>query len=192
MKAAELAEELAEFWYSAIARADWDERLRILREVDSQLLADLEKRSDYEAVWPRFVAAVVERLGAPPVSEEAQAKIYATSGNEGHQEAARAWFAQGGAAPAPVDSVAPRSDRRRFPRQPVDGMSEIWVWGRASSCRLVDLSAGGARVRATGVDAAPGTPVRLALPGSGLRDATVVFRNDLGIGLEFSDRPAAA
>jgi len=189
MKAAELAEELAEFWFSAIARASWQGRLQVLQEIDAQLRADLETRSDYEEVWPRFVAAVIERLDTPPVTNEAQAEIYECSANHGHRDAAKAWMAR----PAvPERELAGVAERRRYPRQKVDGFSEIWVMGRSASCRLVDLSLGGARVVVEGLDPEPGAPVRLAVPSSGVRDATVVFRNQLGIGLEFAGQPAAA
>jgi hypothetical protein len=188
MKADELAEELAEFWFSAIDRASWDRRLEILQEIDAQLIGDLERRSDYEAVWPRFVAAVIDRLGAPAVTHHAQAKIYASSANPNHREAASAWTAQG----ANGQDGAGSGDRRRFARQTIDGISEIWVRGHAASCRLVDLSPGGARVLVEDAAPVPGTQVRLAVPSSGVRSATVVFRNQMGIGLEFSDRPAAA
>ena len=191
MRATELAEELADFWFSAIEGADWDGRLEILQEIDAQLLSDLEKRSDYETVWPEFVAAVIERLGAPPVTRAAQAKIYALSSKEYHRGAAGAWAGRVVHAGHAVASVV-AGDRRRYPRQPVDTISEIWVRDRVASCRLVDLSLGGARVVVDGVDPAPGTAVRLAVPSAGVRDATVVFRNRLGIGLEFSDQPAAA
>ena len=191
MRAAELAEELAEFWFSAIARAGWEARLRIFQEIDAQLLADLEKRSEYEEVWPRFVGAVIERLGVPPVTNEAQAKIYASSINDRHRDAAGAWIAQEANASVGDADVQGR-ERRRFERQPIDGITELWFQGRSAPCRLVDLSPGGARVVPDGVEPIPGTPVRLALPNAGVRDATVVFRNTAGVGLEFADRPEAA
>lgn len=192
MRAAELAEELADFWFSAIAGAGWQARRAILQEIDSQLAADLEKRSDYEAVWPLFVAAVIGRLGTPPVRDEVQAKLYAVSANERHRAAANEWFAQGASSPRESDAVVHSSDRRRFPRQSIDAVSEIWVQGRPAPCRVVDLSSGGARVVVLDMEPEPGTSVALALPGSGVRDATVVFRNEGGIGLEFADRSEAA
>jgi len=192
MRPAELAEELADFWFSAIAGAGWQARLEILQEIDSQLVADLEKRSDYEAVWPLFVAAVIERLGTLPVTDGAQAKFYEASANEHHREAASAWFAQGSSIPGQTDAGFRWGDRRRFSRQRMDAVSEIWVEGRSTSCRVVDLSRGGARVVVSGMDPEPGTSVALALPSSGVRDATVVFRNHLGVGLKFADRVEAA
>ncbi len=191
MKAAELAEELAEFWFSAIARASWEGRRELLREIDAQLLADLEQRSDYEDVWPLFVAAVIERLGAPRVTCQPQAQVYERSANDGHRSAARAWAGQQGAAGHAAADVG-GIERRRYPRRKVDGFSELWMMGRSAPCRLVDLSQGGARVVAEGLELAPGTTVRLAVPNSGVRDATVVFRSHLGIGLEFFGQPAAA
>ena len=191
MRADELAEELAEFWFSAVADAGWDARLEILREVDAQLRADLEQKSEYDVVFPRFVAAIIERLGAPPVSENAQATIYDCSADERHRAAARLWSvgAVSEGAPSPDRSA---EERRRFRRQRVNFISEIWMQGRAAPCRVIDLSTGGARVLAQGIDPEPGTQVHLAVPESGVREARVVFRNDLGIGLQFAEHPAAA
>jgi uncharacterized protein with von Willebrand factor type A (vWA) domain len=91
MKVDELAEELADFWLSAVAEAGWEERLQILNEIHAQLLSDIESRAEYDALSPLFVAALVERLGAPLVESDAQARIYACSNNEGHRDAARVW-----------------------------------------------------------------------------------------------------
>jgi hypothetical protein len=96
MKPEELAEDLANFWFSAIAVASWEGRLKILEQIDAKLLADLENRSDYEAVAPRFVAAVIERLGFPPVESRAQAQIFARSAHERHRDAATAVVAEHG------------------------------------------------------------------------------------------------
>jgi len=137
------------------------------------------------------VGAVIERLGVPPVTNEAQARIYASSINDRHRDAASAWIAQGAVAGEPGADVEGR-DRRRYARHPIDGITELWFQGRSAPCRLVDLSPGGARVVPDGVEPVPGTAVRVALPEAGIRDATVVFRNKAGVGLEFADRPAAA
>ena len=185
MRVDELAEELADFWFSAIAEASWEQRLKILDDIHAQLRADIQSKAEYEAVSPGFVAAIIERLGAPPVENDAQGRIYAFSGKERHQDAARAWSYRADSA-----SAVPGRDRRRFPRQVVQAISEIWVQGRSLPCRLIDLSRGGARivVRESPVPA-PGAEVRLAVPDKGMRDAIVVFVNDLGIGLRFADEP---
>lgn len=186
MKVDELAEELAEFWFSAISRAGWDERLRILNEIHAQLRSDIPQRTEYEALSPRFVANLINRLGAPPVECDAQAEVYASSFAEPHRQAASEWRRR-----QSVGGLMDR-DRRRFPRRSVGAISEIWVQGRSTHCQLIDLSQGGARIMAEELPAAPGTPVRLAVPDQGVRDAMVVFRSTAGIGLRFADQPAAA
>ncbi len=191
MRTNELAEELADFWLSAIAGAGWEDRLTILREVDAQLAADIEKRSEYEAVCPRFVAAVIEQLGMPQVDCEPQAKIYALSAFPRHREAAKAWSERVLGASPSGSSAAIGGDRRRSPRQAVDVISEIWVHEQRASCQVVDLSKGGARLLLRELKASPGTAVRLVLPDVGVRDATVVFRNNVGIGVQFVDQPSA-
>lgn len=192
MSVDELAEELADFWFSAVAGAGWDQRLHILNEIHAQLLLDLESKADYEAVSPLFVAAMIDRLGAPSVENGAQAKIYSSSAREHHREAAKAWRYRGDALEAQLAAGFVSEDRRRFPREFVDALSEIWVQGRAAPCRLVDLSLGGARVVVREPAPAPGTHVRLAVPHRGGCDAKVVFRNRLGIGVQFLEEPVAA
>jgi len=190
MSVEELAEELADFWLSALAETNWEGRLKLLGEIHSQLYADLESQSEYDALSPRFVAAIIERLGSPRVESDAQAEVYGSSFNPQHQEAAKAWRYR--AAPgASQGADGPRpSDRRRFPRRVIDAPSQILVQGHAAMCRLVDLSRGGARVtvRASGVSPEPGMKVRLEVPESGLREAIVVFASGVGIGLKFADQ----
>lgn len=192
MRVDELAEELADFWFSAVAATDWEGRLQLLNEVHAQLLADMETRAEYDALSPRFVAALIERLGTPPVDNDLQAQIYASSGDDRHVEAARAWTYRADAVAAELAAGFVRDDRRRFARRMVDALSEIWIHGRPGPCRLVDLSAGGARVVVREPAPGPGTQVRLAVPEAGVRDALVVFRNSLGIGIQFLDGQAAA
>jgi len=191
LKPDELAEDLANFWFSAIAVASWEGRLKILKQIDAQLIADLERLSDYEAVAPRFVAAVVERLGSPPVESRVQAQIYGRSAFERHRDAARVWL-QTVATGTPPDATPDRQDRRRFARRDVDAISEVWVHERRSPCQLLDLSLGGARVTLWEPAPDPGTAVRLALPDEGLREATVAFRDGAVMGLRFDVQPATA
>jgi len=191
LKPDELAEDLANFWFSAIAVASWEGRLKILKQIDAQLIADLERLSEYEAVAPRFVAAVVERLGFPPVENRIQAQIYARSAFERHRDAARVWL-QTVATGTPPDKAPGGPDRRRFARRAIDAISEVWVHERRSPCHLLDLSPGGARVTLWEPAPDPGTPVRLALPDEGLREATVVFRDGAVMGLRFAVQPATA
>ena len=183
------AEDLANLWFSAIAVASWEGRLKILKQIDAQLLADLEKVSDYEAIAPRFVAAVIERLGCPSVESRVQAQIFSRSAFARHREAARLWL-QSAASGALPDAVSGDQDRRRFARREVDAISEVWMQERRSPCHLLDLSLGGARVSLWESAPDPGTPVRLALPDEGLREATVAFRDGAVMGLCFVVQPA--
>lgn len=192
MDADKLAEELADFWFSAVAEAGWDGRVKILKEICAQLLADVETRAEYDAVAPLFVAALIERLGVPAVENGAQARIYATSALERHREAARAWSRSAAVSQSLSDTLSAGEERRRFPRRAVDAISEIWVRERRSPCQLVDLSLGGVRVMLWEPAPDPGTAVRLALPDAGLREATVVFRDDAVMGLRFAVQPAIA
>ena len=191
LKPDERAEDLAHFWFSAIAVASWEGRLKLLKQIDAQLLADLEKAADYEAVAPRFVAAMIERLGCPPVESRAQAQIYVRSAFAHHRDAAQAWSQRAGTGALP-ETASGGGDRRRFVRRDVDAISEVWVHERRSPCHLLDLSLGGARVTLWEPAPDPGTPVRLALPDEGVREATVAFRDGAVMGLRFVVQPAAA
>ncbi len=192
MRADELAAELVEFWFAALAVAGWERRLQILKGIRAQMLANVEIRAESDAVSPRFIAAIIERLDAPPVESAAQAQIYSSSSEARHQEAARAWSYRSDRMAAKLADGFVREERRRFPREYVDALSEIWVRGRAAPCLLLDLSDGGARVVVREPAPSPGTTVRLAVPDAGVRDATVVFRNSGGIGVQFRDQPTAA
>ena len=186
----ERAEDLANIWFSAIAVASWEGRLKILKHIDAQMLADFAE-VDYEAVAPRFVAAVIERLGFPAVENRAQAEIFARSAFAHHRDVAQTWL-QSAASVTPPDTASSGRDRRRFARRDVDAISEIWVNERRSPCQLLDLSLGGVRVTLWEPAPVPGTPVRLDLPDEGLREATVVFRDGAVMGLRFAVQPATA
>ena len=193
MRVEELAEELADFWFSAIAEADWSRRLEILTEIHLQLRADLQSRDEYDALSPLFVASVIHRLGAPPVDNEAQAQVYAYSRDARHRDAVEAWRYAGTTAEG-ASLVPGSSERRRWPRVVVDALSEMWIRGRPAPCRLIDLSEGGVRVAVLRDTPAPtpGTNVRVAVPQAGLRDAIVVFANSMAIGLRFETPTQAA
>ncbi|MFP4075715.1 MAG: PilZ domain-containing protein [Halochromatium sp.] len=184
-----LVEELAEFWISALEQGNWEQRLQVLNKIHDQLRADLATKAEFDMVSPRFVSAIIERLGAPPVEAEAQAKIYAYSLNEVHRDAATAWSLRSRA-----PEVADHSDRRRFPRKVVNMLSEIWIQGFTAPCRLIDISLGGARVALQQIEAPePGTEVRVVVPGKGICEAIVVFvNNSLEAGLRFSHQPEPA
>ncbi|MFO8005752.1 PilZ domain-containing protein [Thioalkalivibrio sp.] len=185
-----LALELADFWFPAIANETWEGRLHILDEVHAQLYQDLETAGEYEQVSASFVAALIERLGSPPVTHPAQAQIYAGSSEEQHWGAAMAWqFGEGqdahGGAPA-------GKERRRWPRERVNLLTEMWVQGRPARCRLVDLSRFGARVMPLRYQPRlpPGTSIRVVTPGGRVRDGLVVFASPRGVGLEFANAAA--
>ncbi|MBK5930601.1 PilZ domain-containing protein [Halochromatium salexigens] len=184
-----LVEELAEFWVSALEHGNWERRLHVLNKIHDQLRADLATKAEFDMVSPRFVAAIIDRLGAPPVESEAQAKIYAYSLNEVHRDAASAWSLRHRSLEG-----SDQSDRRRFPRKVVNMLSEIWIQGFTAPCRLIDVSLGGARVALQQADAPePGTEVRVVVPGKGICEAIVVFvNNSLEAGLRFCHQPEPA
>lgn len=187
----QLVEELADFWFSALDKENWEQCLRVLGKIHEQLWVDLATDAEYKEISPKFVAAIIERWGSPPVEAEAQAKIYALSGKEVHRDASRAWSLK-----HRPEEPTHLSDRRRFPRTIVDLLTDIWIQGFTFPCRLLDISLGGARVavHATGaMQPQPGSEVRLIVPDRGIRDAIVVFVNDsLEMGLRFLDQPQTA
>jgi hypothetical protein len=88
-----LVAELLKRWYTSFAAESWSERLTFLNELHEQLLEDLGDWELYCAVFPAFIAALIDRLGDSPVASEAQAHIYANSRQEEHRRAAGAWLA---------------------------------------------------------------------------------------------------
>ncbi|MFO7954966.1 MAG: PilZ domain-containing protein [Thioalkalivibrio sp.] len=190
----ELARELAEFWLPALVDRDWEGRLKVLEEIHSQLYQDLATLEEYDSVASRFVAAVIEHLGAPPVRENAQAQIYATSANEDHWGAAFAWQYGQAEATAANGKAHAGHERRRWPRQWVDKLTEAWVQGEAIRCRILDLSRGGARIATFGgiSPPAPGTAIHVAVPEDRIREAIVVFSERGKAGLRFENAAGAA
>ncbi|MEA3639840.1 MAG: PilZ domain-containing protein [Lamprobacter sp.] len=184
----QLAEELAEFWFSALEPGNWEQRYNVLGKIHEQLRSDLATHAEYEGISPLFVEKVIERLGAPALEAEAQARIYALSANEMHREASRTWSLR-----HLSDEPTHASDRRRFPRKMVNLLTDIWVQGFSFPCRLVDISLGGARVAVQEPEAlapALGTEVRVIVPDKGIRNAIVVFVSEsLEMGLRFLDQP---
>ncbi|WP_018866602.1 MULTISPECIES: PilZ domain-containing protein [unclassified Thioalkalivibrio] len=182
-----LALELADFWFPAIADQPWEERLRILDEVHGQLYQDLETVGEYEQVSASFVAALIDRLGSPPITHPAQAQIYASSSEERHWGAAMAWqFGEGQDAGATTPMP---EERRRWPREIVNRLTEMWVQGRPARCRLVDISRYGARVMPLRYQPRlpPGTPIRVMVAEGSVRDGVVVFSSPRGVGLQFAN-----
>ncbi|WP_017941942.1 MULTISPECIES: PilZ domain-containing protein [unclassified Thioalkalivibrio] len=185
-----LALELADFWFPAIANETWAERLRLLDEIHGQLYQDLETAEEYEQVSASFVAALIDRLGSPPVTDPAQAEVYAGSAEERHWGAAMVWqFGEGQEA---GEAAPAREERRRWPRRMVNLFTEMWVQGHPARCRLVDISRFGARVMPLRYQPRlpPGTAIRVAIPDGGVRDGVVVFSSPRGVGLQFANAAA--
>jgi len=185
MNAEELAEELADFWASALKERDWSGRLELMNRIHEQLYKDMEDEGTYRRVSPLFVAAAIGRLGAPRVVSDAQAEIYAQSGDPDHRAAARLWSQFGRAGRAGSAGPAP-SERRQAPRRLVDEPSLVWIGEHTIACRLVDLSADGARVAAFGPGLQAGLRVKLAMPDGEVRWAEVVHANNASAGLRFA------
>lgn len=141
----ELVEELADFWLPELQASNWEQRLRIIHDVQKDLSEDRETRP----ISTRFVAALIERLGTPPIETAAQATFYALSSQQAHRDAARFWNLQNH-----PSGVVPPLERRRYPRKIVNLVTSIWFHGLALSCRLIDISIGGARVAIRSSEAA--------------------------------------
>lgn len=196
----ELARELADFWLPALRERDWEGCLEVLDEIHAQLYQDLPTIEEYESVTSRFVAAVIERFGAPPINNAAQARIYAASASEEHIGAAFAWEYGDRVTNAEEESARAAEpppwghERRRWPRRMVDKLTRAWIRGEAIRCRLVDLSKGGARIATFGGAALPepGTPIRVAVPEGEVREAVVVFSRQGRAGVQFAGDQRAA
>ncbi|ABI55503.1 PilZ domain-containing protein [Alkalilimnicola ehrlichii MLHE-1] len=190
MNVEELAEELADFWASALVERDWAGRLELMNRIHEQLYKDLEDERTFRQVSLHFVAAAIHRLGDPPVTSDAQAEIYAQSADEAHCQAARLWWKHGRGGNEAGEAAG--EERRRYQRRVVDEPSLVWIGEHTVACRLVDLSAGGARVTAFATDLGVGTQVRVAMPDGEVQPAKVVHANACSAGLRFEPVQRAA
>jgi len=85
--------------------------------------------------------------------------------------------------------AAPPADLRAHARRAVCLTGRILCADGAAECAVVNVSAGGARLRAAG-DFAAGLEVRLELPACGGLPAVVVWAREGELGLRFTGDPA--
>ncbi len=78
-------------------------------------------------------------------------------------------------------------DRRRTQRQPVNGVARIQVGTQARDCLITDMSDGGVRLLADGVEVPEEFVLLLGGVGETGRRCRVVWRLDSEIGAEFTD-----
>ncbi|WP_019623930.1 PilZ domain-containing protein [Thioalkalivibrio thiocyanoxidans] len=178
-----LAQNLAEFWHPAMLRRSWSERLDLMSDIYRQLHRFSASDQEYERWAGQLVAAVIERLGEPPITDPHQADLYACSPDPRHWSAAFAWRYGG-------QKSSGRPDQRCWPRYAVNLLTEIGIREEWRKCRLIDLSRGGARIALIGQHPylPPETTLQLVLPTAGTFDSVVVSDRRVGLGLRFLRR----
>jgi hypothetical protein len=88
----DLAIELADRWLAAIEAAHWSQRLTLLNEIHDHLREEIPDFERFCEVFPRFIAALIERLADPVIRSADQAHVFANSAESAHRQAAAAWF----------------------------------------------------------------------------------------------------
>lgn len=88
----DLAIELADRWLEPIRAASWAERLALLNEIHDHLREEIPEFDRFCDVFPRFIAALIDRLADPAITSADQAHVFANSANSDHRQAASAWF----------------------------------------------------------------------------------------------------
>jgi hypothetical protein len=87
-----LVTELVDRCTALLSDADWDRVYRALTEMHDQLREDVPDEEEFCAIFPEFVAGLIQRLGDRPVAGLAQAQVYANSATPEHRACAGAWI----------------------------------------------------------------------------------------------------
>ena len=88
----DLAVELADRWLTAIQAASWPQRLALLNEIHDHLREEIPEFDRFCEVFPRFIAALINRVGDTVIRSADQAHVFANSADNAHRQAAAAWF----------------------------------------------------------------------------------------------------
>jgi hypothetical protein len=185
----DLATELIERWYEPIQTRSWPGRLELLTDIHEQLQVDIGDFDIYSEVSPQFIAGLIARLGTDEIGCIEQAHVYSNSGNDRHREMAGLWL--GGyhtamregrrvASPRPVATKEQRATQRHVVNLP----THLKLGAERVACRLLDISAGGARV-SSAAQLAIGAQVALEIPRHGQEIASVVRAAQPQFGLAF-------
>jgi hypothetical protein len=86
-----LAAELADRCANLLSPQDWEHVSAALGEMHDQLFEDIPDQHEFNALFPAFVATLIDRLGRPAVGSWDQARIYRASASTTHQSMAADW-----------------------------------------------------------------------------------------------------
>ena len=87
-------QELVERCAKLLSAADWKRVYAALGEMHDQLREDIPDEERFCAVFPEFVAGLIDRLGDGQIGSLEQAQVYANSANPSHRTVAGAWIKQ--------------------------------------------------------------------------------------------------
>lgn len=88
----DLAVELADRWLEPTRATSWAGRLALLNEIHDHLREEIPEFDRFCDIFPRFIAALIERLGDRDISSADQAHVFANSADAEHRHAAAVWF----------------------------------------------------------------------------------------------------
>lgn len=88
----DLAIELADRWLEPTKAVSWPGRLSLLNEIHDHLREEIPEFDRFCDVFPRFIAALIDRLEDSHITSADQAHVFANSANPEHRQAAATWF----------------------------------------------------------------------------------------------------
>ncbi|MBK5943843.1 PilZ domain-containing protein [Halorhodospira halophila] len=199
-----VAEELADFWWPLLKEQPWDRWPGSLEEIHEQIYQDVATISSYRSLSRLLIAELIDRAGAPPVKNRAQATIYTQSATPRHRELLIGTPyldilypserpSRPDASPQQPASTA-TSERRRLPRHRVRAQGSLHAHQTEIPCEIRDLSRLGAQIRVEqperiGRPLAPRDIVRIRMSGRRPRPARVAYVGQKAYGLEFIGPP---
>ena len=87
-----LSDELADRWLPSLKEKNWRDRLALVAEIHEQLKEDLADIELYTSLSPVLVRKIINGLPQDPITDDAQAQIYANSDFETHRQLALEWL----------------------------------------------------------------------------------------------------
>lgn len=88
------AHELVERCAKLLSAGDWKKVYSALSEMHDQLREEIPDDERFCAVFPEFVAGLIDRLGDGDIHSLEQAQVYANSANAAHRNVAGVWIKQ--------------------------------------------------------------------------------------------------
>lgn len=189
LSVAQVVNDLLHFWLPSFKKMDWKERLGLLEQIDIQLGRDFAEGAVYRRISHLFTAEILRKIPAGTIQCREHAYFLLNSADDQHREAARVWFILNRIQVADQEeregsNSSGHAEHRATPRHAARLSGTVALGDACCQTRLVDISAGGARLEIS--DPIPaGARVVLELPLLGRVAALVVWATTGVAGLAF-------